>query len=243
MKCAVRGDGPDRARRHAQLALQARVVVDRLVVGGRLGVDQDRPQQDEVAELGVDDVAVDAHVPQARRDGDRLVRDDPDLAGEAVHLHREAHRRVDRPDALLLQGGDDLAGDLVDVIAGVVELQVGDRAGRAADRLPVHPADEAEERLGRREEPQDVGPLVVQGRAADLDQADVVGPASRQSCRSQAASSACGAGDAAVWRARKRRIAGWSFMMGPNWDGKYALNQNKRSAVYHPGEGDPSPTP
>ena len=152
MKSAVRGDGSHRTRRHAQLAFQARVVRDRLVVGGRLGSDQDRPQQDEVAELGVDDVAVDAHVPQARSDGDRLVRDDPNLAaGKAVHLHREAHRRVQRPDALLLQGRHDLAGDLVDVIAGVVELQVGDRAGRAADRLPVHPADEAEERLGRRE--------------------------------------------------------------------------------------------
>ena len=71
------------------------------------------------------------------------------LPRKAVHLHREAHRRVHRPDALLLQGRHDLAGDLVDVIAGVVEFQVGDRAGRAADRLPVHPADEAEERLGR----------------------------------------------------------------------------------------------
>ena len=152
MKSAVRGDGPDRARRHAQLALQARVVRERLVVGGRLGVDQHRAQQDEVAEPGVDDVAVDAHVPQARSDGDRLVRDDPNLsARKAVHLHREAHRRVHRPHALALQGRHDLAGDLVDVIAGVVELQVGDRAGRAADRLPVHPADEAEERLGGRE--------------------------------------------------------------------------------------------
>ena len=72
---------------------------------------------------------------------------------------------------------DDLAGDLVDMIAGVVEFEVGDRPGRAADRLPVHPADEAEERLGGREDAQDVVPLVVQGRAADLDQPGVVGPA------------------------------------------------------------------
>src|SRR5262249_26941013 len=44
-------------------------------------------------------------------------------------------------------------------------------------RPPVHAADEAEESPGVREVAQDVSPLVVQGRAADLDQAGVVGPA------------------------------------------------------------------
>src|SRR5204863_4331231 len=68
-------------------------------------------------------------------------------------------------------------GDLIDVIAGVVELQVGDRPGGTADRFPVHAADEAEKRPGGRESTQDIGPLVVQGRAADLDQAGVVRPA------------------------------------------------------------------
>ena len=101
MKSPFGADGPDRTRRHAQLAFQARVVRDRLVVGGRLGGDQDRAQQDEVAEPGVDDVAVDAHVTEARSDGDRLVRHDPNLpARKAVHLHREAHRRVHCPDPL-----------------------------------------------------------------------------------------------------------------------------------------------
>jgi hypothetical protein len=63
------------------------------------------------------------------------------------------------------------------VIAGVVEFEVGDRASRAADRLPVHPANEAEQRLRRRECSQDVVSLVVQGRAANLDQTGVIGPA------------------------------------------------------------------
>ena len=162
VEVSVRSDGPHRTRRHAQLAFQARVVGERLIVGGRLGSDQDGPQQDEVAELGVDDVAVNAHVSQARSDGDRLVRDDPNLAArKAVHLHREAHRRVDRSHSLALQSGHDLASDLVDVIAGVVEFEVGDRAGGAADRLPVHPADEAEERFGGREVTEDVVSLVV----------------------------------------------------------------------------------
>ena len=133
----VRGDGSHGTRRHAQLAFQARVVRDRLAIGGGLGGDQDGAQQDEVAEPGVDDVAVDAHVPQARSDGDRLVRHDPNLpTRKAVHLHREAHRRVQRPNPLALQGRHDLAGDLVDVIAGVVEFEVGDRPGRDCGSAP-----------------------------------------------------------------------------------------------------------
>ena len=62
------------------------------------------------------------------------------------------------------------------MISGVVELQVGNRPGRAADRLPVHPADEAEQSPGRREITEDVVALVVQG-AADLNQARIVGAA------------------------------------------------------------------
>ncbi len=148
VEVAVRGDGPDRAGRHAQLAFEAGVVGDGLAVGRRLGVDQYRAKDDEVAELGVDDVAVDAHVTQARRHGHRLVRDDPNLAGEAVLLHRKARRRVHGPDALLFQGGDDLAGDLVGMVVGAVKLQIRGGTGWTADRLSIHPADEAEERLG-----------------------------------------------------------------------------------------------
>ena len=59
---------------------------------------------------------------------------------------------------------------------GVVELQVGDRPGRAADRLPVHPADDADQPLGPRVEAEDLGPLVVELGPVDGDEADVVGP-------------------------------------------------------------------
>src|SRR5437016_522082 len=34
------------------------------------------------------------HVAEARSHGNRLVRNDPNLVGKAVHLHRETHRRA-----------------------------------------------------------------------------------------------------------------------------------------------------
>jgi hypothetical protein len=60
------------------------------------------------------------------------------------------------------------------MIVGAVELQVRGGTSRAADRHPVHPAHEAAEGLGGRAVPEDVVSLVVQGRAADLDQAGSV---------------------------------------------------------------------
>ena len=204
---------PTGTRRHAQLALQARVVVDRLVVGGRLGVDQDRAQQDEVAELRVDDVAVDAHVPRPAATATGLCETTQILPGKrSISIGKPIAGFTARTPCVF-QGRHDLAGDLVDVIAGVVEFQVGDRAGRAADRLPVHPADEAEERLGRREGTQDVVPLVVQGRAADLDQAGVVGPAVQaqltQPRRIEGLRRLGGAGRS-PWLSWKRRTVGCS---------------------------------
>ena len=70
---------------------------------------------------------------------------------------------------------DDPVGDLVGVIAGVMELQVGDRARRAADRLAVHPANHADQRPGPRVECEDLGPLVVQLGAVDRHETHVVG--------------------------------------------------------------------
>ena len=124
----------------------------------------------------MDDVAVDAHFAEPRRHGDRLVGNHPDLAGETIHLHGEAHRWVDRPVPLGLQGGDDGASGFVGPFARVMELQVGDRAGRAADRLAVHPADDADQPLGPGVEAQDVRSLVVELTPPDRDEANVVGP-------------------------------------------------------------------
>src|SRR5262249_13725167 len=138
-------DRPDWARRDAELAFDARVVVDGPGLLRDLGVDEDRAEQYEVAEFRVDDIPVDTHPPQAGGHGDRLVADDPGLAGISVHLHGKAHRWVDRLDSLRLERGDDPVGDLVDVLADLVELQIGDRSRRAAHRLAVHPADDADE--------------------------------------------------------------------------------------------------
>jgi hypothetical protein len=57
-----------------------------------------------------------------------------------------------------------------------MELQVGHGPSGAADRLAVHPADEADERFRRRKKAQDVIPLIVEGSSADLDQARIVRP-------------------------------------------------------------------
>ena len=59
----------------------------------------------------------------------------------------------------------------------MVKFQIGNRARRAAHRFSVHSADKAEEGLRRREEAQNVVSLVVQSRAANLDQAGIVGAA------------------------------------------------------------------
>src|SRR5439155_15665473 len=65
IKAAVGRDRTDRAGGDTELALEAWVIVDRLVVSGRLGVQQHGSQQDEAAEPGMDDVAMDAHPAQA----------------------------------------------------------------------------------------------------------------------------------------------------------------------------------
>jgi hypothetical protein len=94
-----------------------------------------------------------------------------------LHFHRKPHRGVYGTHTLALKSCHDLAGDFIDVLAGVVEFQVGDRPGRAADWLPIHPADEAQERLGGRKEAQDILALIVKGGSVDLDQSSVVRPA------------------------------------------------------------------
>ena len=99
---ALRPDRPDRTSGDAQLAFEARIVVDRVVVSGRLAIDQHGPQQDEIAESRVDQVAVNPHVAEAGLDGHRLVGDDPDgVPRGLIHLHGEAHRGVHRPDPAL----------------------------------------------------------------------------------------------------------------------------------------------
>jgi hypothetical protein len=57
-----------------------------------------------------------------------------------------------------------------------MELQVGDRASRAANRLPVHLADDAHQPLGPGKEAEDVLPLVIELGPPDRDEPRVIGP-------------------------------------------------------------------
>ncbi len=93
---------------------------------------------------------------------------------EPVHFHREAHRRVHGSNAAPLEGGDDPPRDVVHLVAGVMELEVRERAERAAHVLSVHPADEAEQRPRLRQEGADVLALRGDLGAVDADEADVV---------------------------------------------------------------------
>jgi hypothetical protein len=148
-----------------------------MVLAGGLGVEQHRPQQHEVAELRVDDVAMDAHVAEAGGDGHRLVADHPNALGEAHHLHGKAHRRADGPDALRFQPLDDPQRDLVDLLTLVMELEVGDRARRTPHRLAAHSTHEREKCLRPGIPTQDLLSLVVELGPIDGDEADVVGAA------------------------------------------------------------------
>ena len=72
----------------------------------------------------MDDVAVNAHVPQSGSDSDGFVGYDPNLAsGKAVHLHGEPHGRVQCPHSLLPQCRHYLAGAFVDLIDDCVLFQ------------------------------------------------------------------------------------------------------------------------
>jgi hypothetical protein len=116
------------------------VVVQRLAVFAHVGVHQDGGQQHEAAELGVDDVAVQAHHAETGGHRDGLVRHDPDpVLAEAVHLLGEPDRRVDRVITGVLQCLGDAAGGMVGLLVGLVELLVGDTAGRGPAVVAVHP--------------------------------------------------------------------------------------------------------
>jgi len=172
----VGADRTDRAGSHAQLALQAGVVVKLYTLLRDLGVNQHGVQENEIAELGMDDVAVDAHMAQSCGHGYRLVGDHPDLAGEAVHFHGKAHRGIDRPVSIDLEHGDDCASDVVDPIARMMELEVGYRTGGASNRFPIHPADDAHQPLGPGEVAENIIALVVELRSPDGHKTNVVRP-------------------------------------------------------------------
>jgi hypothetical protein len=92
----------------------------------------------------MNDVSMDAHAPEAGGHGDGLVGDHPDLPRKTIHFHGESHGGVDCPDGFSLQDADDFMRHLVDVVAGVVELEIGHRPRRTTYGLAVHSADETQ---------------------------------------------------------------------------------------------------
>jgi hypothetical protein len=62
------------------------------------------------------------------------------------------------------------------VVAGIVELKVGNRPGWASDRFPVHPTDYADENLGRRKDPKNALSFGGNIRPVNPDEADIICP-------------------------------------------------------------------
>ena len=80
VEMAIRGDGPRGTRRHAQFALQARIVGQGSIIVANLRSQQHGSQQNIIAELGVNHAAVQPHGPQARSHSHGLVRDELPLS-------------------------------------------------------------------------------------------------------------------------------------------------------------------
>jgi hypothetical protein len=126
----------------------------------------------------VNEIAVNSHVPEAGFNGDGFVRDDPRrVGGHVIHLHGETHGRIDRANAPRLERGYDLSADMVDLMPGPVELEIGNRARGAAHRLARHAYHVAHQHLCPRIIAKKLVTLWVEPGSGDLDQADIIGTA------------------------------------------------------------------
>jgi len=123
----------------------------------------------------MNDVAMQPHLPESRCHGHRLVGHDPDFSRKLTGLHWEPDRGVHGPDPSVFEPAHDFPGDIVDVVTRAMEFQIGHGSGGTPDRLPVHPADNADENLGRGEDLKN--PLFLGGDLwpVDANEADVIG--------------------------------------------------------------------
>src|ERR1700731_2351789 len=123
----------------------------------------------------MDQIAVNAHVAEPGLDRDRFMRDDPDgMTRSLIHLHREAHGRINGANAARLELRGDLRPDLINLVARSMEFEIGDRSRRATHRLAGHAHDVAEKRLGPRIVAKDLVALRIEAGAGDLDETGVV---------------------------------------------------------------------
>jgi hypothetical protein len=143
-----------------------------LSVSFDLDVGEHRAQNHEVPEFRVDQVAVNPHVTETGFDRDRLVRDDPGHG--LMHLHGEAHGRIHCANAARFELGDDFRADVGDLVTGAMELEIGDGSRSTAHRLAGHTHHKAHKRLGPGLMAQDLIPLRVEARAADLDKSRII---------------------------------------------------------------------
>lgn len=122
----------------------------------------------------MDDIAMQSHLPEPRSHGHRLMGYHPDSSGKITGLHREPHRGVHGPDASVFEPTNDFPGHFVDMVAGAMELQVGDGSGGASDRLPVHTADHADKNLGRGEDLKNARSFRGDIRPVNRDETDII---------------------------------------------------------------------
>lgn len=173
VEAAVRLRCKHRARSNAQLAFHAGIVVNRSIVGRRLGADENRAQQHETSILRMNDAAVQTNLPQPPSDRNRLVRNRPGSPRQ-VSLHGKGSHRIAGGNAMLLQPSHDAARYRIHVIVAGMKLVVGNRADGTPDRLAVEPHHKGKERLGARECGQDMVALIVKLRAAQFHQSGII---------------------------------------------------------------------
>ena len=92
-----------------------------------------------------------------------------------IRLHGKAHEGIDGANAACLELDDDRGADMVDLVSGPVELEIGNGPGGTAHRLARHAHDEAHQRLGPGIIAKELVALRVEPRAVDLDETGIVG--------------------------------------------------------------------
>jgi hypothetical protein len=113
---------------NAELAFQTRAEVERSRVSTDLRIQQNGPEKDKIAKLGMNDVAMNAHPTKAGRFGNGLMRYQPLLAyAEPVHFHRKADGScIYRSNANVFQSTDDLSNHTVCLMHDVMKFDICD---------------------------------------------------------------------------------------------------------------------
>src|SRR5262249_35636305 len=135
-------------------------------------------QKHKVAELRMNQISMDTHMAEPRRNANGFMRNDPEAsAASLVHLHREAHGRIGGANSTRLKFSDDCRRNVIDFVAGPMKLEVRYGTRSAANRLASHPDNEAQQRFRPRIIPENLCPLRFEGGAPEFNDANIVRPA------------------------------------------------------------------